>query len=302
MTDRRSPDDAAPGSADDGRPDDDRPTVSAIDAELLDVAVEGARRAGTLLLDGRGQARAIDTKSSATDMVSEMDRGAEALIRAVIAERRPGDAVLGEEGGQTSGRPKRSRRPPTGMRWIVDPLDGTTNYLYGFPAWSVSVAVERDGQVVVGAVLDPTHDELWTAVRGAGARLNGIPLRRLGDGGGLSTALVATGFGYLAERRSRQGPIVAELLPVIRDIRRAGSAALDLCWVAAGRLDAYFEDGTQLWDWAAGALVARENGAWVGGFDDDEPTAEGILAARPALAAELSAALRAARLRAGART
>jgi len=254
-------------------------------AELLDVAVEAARRAGSFLLDGQRQTHSVDTKSSDTDMVSEMDRGAEALVRGVLAERRPGDEILGEEGGEGGGVAEGDT--PTGVRWLVDPLDGTTNFLYGFPAWSVSVAAERDGVAVAGAVFDPTHDELWTATRNGGAWRNGERLSRLADRDGLATALVATGFSYSADRRRAQGRVVARLLPRVRDIRRAGSAALDLCWLAAGRVDAYFEQGTNVWDWAAGALVAREAGAWVGGFDRELPSSEGLLAARPALAAEL---------------
>src|SRR5579863_10277076 len=133
-------------------------------------------------MGGRGEAIHVETKSSATDMVSEMDRGAEALIRAVIGGQRPGDAILGEEGGALAGA--------SGVRWIVDPLDGTTNFLYRFPAWCVSVAAEVDGLVTVGVVYDPTHDELWTAIRGEGAACNGIALARLPDAGGLATALV----------------------------------------------------------------------------------------------------------------
>ena len=255
--------------------------------DLLDIAVEAARRAGALLASGH--ATNVETKSSATDMVSEMDRGAEALIRAVITGQRPADAILGEEGGEASGA--------TSVRWIVDPLDGTTNFLYRFPAWCVSVAAEVDGEVAVGAVYDPVHDELWTAVRGAGAACNGRPLGPLEDRGGLPTALVATGFAYRAEERRSQGRVVANLLPKVRDIRRAGSAALDLCWLADGRVDAYFEQGTNVWDWAAGALVASEAGAWVGGFDGGPPDAAGILAARPTLATELRALLRKASAR-----
>jgi myo-inositol-1(or 4)-monophosphatase len=260
--------------------------------ELVDVAVEAARRAGSLLAEGRGQARQVETKSSATDMVSEMDRAAEALIRAVIAGRRPGDAVLGEEGGEGG-----AASGGTGVRWIVDPLDGTTNYLYGFPAWSVSVAAELDGEIVAGAVFDPTHDELWTASLGGGAARNGEPLPALADRAELATALVATGFAYRAEQRAAQGLVAAYVLPRVRDIRRAGSAALDLCWVAAGRVDAYFEQGTNVWDWAAGALVASEVGAWVGGFDGGAPSSDGLLVARPALATELRALLSSASAR-----
>jgi myo-inositol-1(or 4)-monophosphatase len=249
------------------------------DGELLEVAVDAARRAGSLLYDARGHAKRVETKSSATDMVSEMDRAAEALIRSVITSHRPGDAVLGEEGGEIAGA--------TGVRWIVDPLDGTTNFLYGFPAWCVSVAAEVDGVVAAGAVFDPNHDELWTAVRGAGAARNGEALAALEDRSGLATALVATGFAYKPEEREAQGRVASYVLPRVRDIRRAGSAAIDLCWVAAGRVDAYFEQGTNLWDWAAGALVAAEAGAWVGGYDGGAPSSAGLVAARPALAAEL---------------
>jgi myo-inositol-1(or 4)-monophosphatase len=265
---------------------DEEPTPP---SDLLDVAVEAARRAGSLLMGGRGEAIHVETKSSATDMVSEMDRGAEALIRAVITGQRPGDAILGEEGGALAGE--------TGVRWIVDPLDGTTNFLYRFPAWCVSVAAEVDGAVVAGAVYDPTHDELWTAISGEGAACNGVPLAPLVDGGGLATALVATGFGYRTEERATQGRVVAHVLPKVRDIRRAGSAALDLCWVADGRVDAYFEQGTNVWDWAAGALVASETGAWVGGYDGGAPSRDGLIAARPALAAELRTLIRKASAR-----
>jgi myo-inositol-1(or 4)-monophosphatase len=223
-------------------------------------------------------------------MVSEMDRAAEAMIRAVIGSRRPHDAILGEEGGTSGGR--------GAVRWIVDPLDGTTNFLYRFPAWCVSVAAEVDGAVSVGAVYDPTHDELWTAVAGSGAACNDAPLPPLdGGGGGLATALVATGFAYLAGERATQGRVAAYVLPRVRDIRRAGSAALDLCWVADGRLDAYFEQGTNVWDWAAGALVASEAGAWVGGFDGGPPSADGIIAGPPTLAVELREVIRRASAR-----
>jgi len=259
--------------------------------ELLEVAIDAVQQAGALLQGGLGSARRIETKSSATDMVSEMDRAAEALIRDVIGARRPADAVLGEEGGEVAGGSGRGPASGSEVRWIVDPLDGTTNFLYGFPAWCVSVAAAVDGVVTVGAVFDPTHDELWTARLGAGARRNTDPLSVLEGGDDLSTALIATGFSYQAGRRASQGAIAAALLPQVRDIRRAGSAALDLCWLAAGRVDAYFESGTHLWDWAAGALIATECGAWVGGFDAGPPSEDGLLAARPRLAARLRAAL-----------
>jgi myo-inositol-1(or 4)-monophosphatase len=261
-----------------------QPTVWVVVDELLDIAVEAARRAGALLLDGRGHARSIETKSSATDMVSDMDRASEEMIRATITSRRPADAILGEEGGSSSGG--------SGVRWIVDPLDGTTNFLYGFPAWAVSVAAECDGDVVAGAVFDPNRDELWTATQGGGAYCNGQLLPPVVEAQ-LAEALVATGFSYSADDRAAQGAVIADLLPRVRDIRRAGAAALDLCWQAAGRVNAYFETGTHVWDWAGGALVARQAGSWVGDFEGGPPSEEGLLAAPPRLAEELRAVVRA---------
>jgi myo-inositol-1(or 4)-monophosphatase len=215
-----------------------------------------------------------------------MDRASEALIRARISAARPGDAFLGEEGGPTSGE--------SSVRWIVDPLDGTTNYLYGFPAWSVSVAAEVDGRVVSGAVFHPLLDELFCATLGAGATCNGQTLA-VTTSDDLATALVGTGFAYDASRRAEQGRWVGRILPRVRDIRRAGSAALDLCWVAAGRMDAYYEQGTHIWDWSAGALVVTEAGGVVCGFDDDAPSSDGIIAAAPGLARPLRTLLAEAR-------
>jgi myo-inositol-1(or 4)-monophosphatase len=255
--------------------------------ELADLAASAARRAGALLLDGLSTARtSVETKSSATDMVSEMDRAAEGVIREELLGARPDDAVLGEEGGAATGT--------SGVRWIVDPLDGTTNYLYGFPAWSVSVAAEVDGVVQTGVVYDAQRDEMFRAEKGSGATCNGQVLAVHGAPE-LATALVATGFGYAAERRTIQAAWVAHVLPRVRDIRRAGSAALDLCWVAAGRVDAYYEQGTHIWDYAAGALIAAEAGAWVGGFDDGPPSTDGLVAAAPQLAEPLRRLLAAAR-------
>ena len=270
------------------------------DAELLPIAVEAVQAAGAHLLAGLDGTRTVTTKSSATDMVSEMDRQAEDLIRSIIWARRPDDLILGEEAGlsRRSGlsgppdpAPSRSESPAgdSAVRWIVDPLDGTTNYLYRLPAWCVSVAAEEEGRVVAGAVFDPIHAELWTAVAGQGAWGNGVALNRLESDGDLATALVATGFSYSSDRRAAQGQVAAHLLPAVRDLRRAGSAALDLCWVAAGRVDAYFEGGTRIWDRAAGALIATEAGAWVGGINGGPATDDGVLAAHPALAAKLQA-------------
>ncbi|HEU4658553.1 MAG TPA: inositol monophosphatase family protein [Capillimicrobium sp.] len=223
--------------------------------ELLAVAEEAARAGAAVLVPRFGRERALGSKSSPTDLVSEADLASERAIQAVLAARRPDDGVLGEEGtGDVPGT--------TGLRWVVDPLDGTIDYLYGIPQWCVSVAVEDDEGGVAGVVLDPMRDECFTAARGAGAALNGVELPRVADDATpeLASALVATGFGYDADVRRAQGRIVAELLPEVRDIRRAGSAALDLAWTAAGRHDAYYEFGVQHWDLAAGALVCAEVG------------------------------------------
>jgi myo-inositol-1(or 4)-monophosphatase len=252
-------------------------------AELADLASSIAQEAAELLLTGRGHVSVVQTKSSPTDVVTEMDRAAEALIRDRLAVARPGDAVLGEEGGQTG----------TGsVRWIVDPLDGTVNYLYGLPDWAVSIAAEVAGEVVAGAVCVPLRRSLFTATRGGGAWLESswAPGRqRLACNSGvvLSGALVATGFGYEADQRVSQGRVVGALLPRVRDIRRSGSAATDLCSVAAGQVDAYYERGVHSWDIAAGGLIAREAGAMTGGLRGQPAGTDMTIAAAASLFAEL---------------
>ena len=215
--------------------------------------MRAARAAGELLLERfREPARGVDRKSSRTDMVSDADRDAEAAIAGLLAAERPDDGLLAEEGSANEGS--------SGRRWVVDPLDGTTNFLYGLPAWAVSIALEdRDG-VAVGVVLGPVRDELFTAVRGEGARL-GEERLAVSDCHSLDRALVATGFSYEAEQRQTQAELLVRALPRLRDIRRAGSAALDLCEVASGRVDGYYERGGKAWDWAAGSLIATEAGA-----------------------------------------
>jgi myo-inositol-1(or 4)-monophosphatase len=202
----------------------------------------------------RGPARGVDTKSSQTDMVSEADREAEAAIAALLRGERPGDGLVGEEGSDESGA--------SGRRWVVDPLDGTTNYLYRFPAWAVSVALEDEQGALVGVVHDPLAGETFRATRGGGADLNGEPIH-VRDIDRLDTALIATGFGYDPDIRAGQAELLRSILPKVRDIRRAGAAALDLCFVAAGRLDGYYERGIHHWDHAAGALIVREAGGEV---------------------------------------
>jgi myo-inositol-1(or 4)-monophosphatase len=210
-------------------------------------------------------------------MVSDADRDAEALIRDLIADERPDDGLLGEEGSQADGA--------SGRRWVVDPLDGTTNYLYRFPAWVVSIALEDAEGGLVGVVYDPLRREAFTATRGGGAQLNGSAIAVSGAER-LDTALIGTGFGYAAERRIEQAAVVSRLLPLVRDIRRAGAAALDLCMVACGRLDGYYERGLNAWDWSAGSLIASEAGAAVLPLPG-EPL--GLAVASPAIADELAA-------------
>ena len=262
-------------------------------AGLLAVATGAAREAGELLVSPGGRVSVAGTKSSPTDVVTEMDRRSEELIRARILAGRPGDAILGEEGGQTgdtAGAP---------VRWVIDPLDGTVNYLYGLPDWAVSIAAEVAGEVVAGAVFVPSRGELFTATRGGGGWLEsagdgsaaGRVRLRCRPGVPLDQALVATGFGYRAARRKVQGEVVAALLPRVRDIRRAGVASADLCSVAAGRLDAFYERGLNYWDYAAGALIAAEAGAVVGGLRGASPGTSMTVAAGPGLFPALAEAL-----------
>lgn len=244
-------------------------------AELHRLAAAIAEEAGTFLLDAQPRLRtSVSTKSSPTDMVTEMDTAAELRIADVLQQRRPDDGLVGEEGTLVEGT--------TGIRWVVDPLDGTTNYLYEFPAFAVSVAAEDSDGPVAGAVFDPTHAELYSAGRGLGAFRNARPISVSGAAT-LATALVGTGFSYDPEQRRAQAEALAHVLPEIRDVRRAGAAALDLCWVACGRLDAFFERGLAQWDYAAGSLIVAEAGGWCGSFDGGPPTAGSVVAAAPHL-------------------
>ena len=246
---------------------------------LVELASDVARRAVDLLLDGSGRARTtVETKSTATDMVSEMDRASEQLIVSALLHARPDDGIVGEEGSATAGT--------SGVRWIIDPLDGTTNYLYGHPGWGVSIAAEDAEGVVAGVVADAVHGELFSATRGGGARRNGEPIR-CSRATELATALVATGFGYAANRRRGQAEVLVGLLPRVRDIRRMGAAAVDLCSVACGRVDAYFERGLAWWDLAAGAVIATEAGAIVSSLDGGPVRAGSVVAAGPDLIASL---------------
>jgi myo-inositol-1(or 4)-monophosphatase len=232
-------------------------------AALLDLAVATAREAADLVSRGRASAaQQVDVKSSPVDMVTAVDKACEELVVERLLGARPDDGLLGEEGGERVGT--------SGVRWVVDPIDGTTNFVYGLPAFAVSIAAEVDGRVRAGVVLNAATGELWSASAGGGAHLtvgDAAPVPLTGSRpASLEQTLVATGFGYRTEQRRAQGAVVAELLPHVRDIRRHGSAALDLCTVAAGRVDAYYELHLNPWDHAAGALVAAEAGVVVTGL------------------------------------
>jgi myo-inositol-1(or 4)-monophosphatase len=255
--------------------------VPPVERELLDVAVEAARAGGALLRERfeGGTERALASKTSPTDLVSEADLASERLIRGMLDRRRPDDGFLGEESGSgTEGS--------SGLRWVVDPLDGTINFLFCIPQWCVSVAV-RDAQgAVAGAIFDPMRGELFTAVRGEAPELDG---KRLvpPTATSLAEAMVATGFAYDADVRDAQAEVLTRVISQVRDVRRFGSAALDLAWTAAGRYDAYFERTVKPWDIAAGVLICRQAGLEVHDLPDRPRLPYGILAAPAALAAPL---------------
>lgn len=249
-------------------------------ADLLSLAREIAEKAAALAARRRAEGVSVAaTKSAPTDIVTAADREVEALIRSLIAEARPDDGFFGEESESSAGS--------SGISWVVDPIDGTVNFLYGIPQYSVSIAVV-DGTdpatwtALAGVVVNPVSGEVFTATAGGGAWLDGIRLRVNTDVD-LSLALVATGFGYSAERRTRQAGVLRTVLPRVRDIRRLGSAALDLCALAAGRVDVHYEEGLNPWDHAAGALIAREAGAQVGGFSGSRESSAMLIAAAPGL-------------------
>ncbi len=242
--------------------------------QLLQLATMAAARSAQFLVDGWAQRSVVSTKSSASDVVTQMDRGSEELLVETIRAERPDDAILGEEGGQREGS--------TGVRWVIDPLDGTVNYLYGLPMWSVSVGVLIDDQPAVGVVHAPRLGSVWRGVAGQFAEVNGEALSA-SDCARPEEALVATGFGYEAQVRAQQGQIVADLLPRVRDIRRGGAASVDLCWVAQGLVDAYFERGTHLWDRAAAMAICQAAGVTVGGPTGGPAEDAMTVAANPSL-------------------
>jgi myo-inositol-1(or 4)-monophosphatase len=248
--------------------------MSVSEDELLAIAHEASGAAARELMSRfGGHIRAVRTKSTATDPVSEADLAAEAEIRRVLGERRPDDAILGEEGGATG---------DGALRWIVDPLDGTVNFLFGIPQFAVSVACQDSEGMVVGVVLDPVREETFAATRSGPPTLNGRPISG-SSREDLATALVATGFAYDAAVRAKQAVVMGRVLPRVRDIRRAGSAALDLTWLACGRYDAYYERGVNLWDYAAGALIASRAGLSVRELTVADNGPAGLAAAAAAL-------------------
>ncbi len=253
-----------------------------IEHRLGELAVELALGAGSLIRSRRGAGFAVHAKSTPTDMVTEVDRAVEAWLVAEVNRQRPGDGVLGEEGGDHTGR--------SGVRWIIDPIDGTVNFVLGLPAYCVSVAAEADGVVVAAAVHNPVSRELFRAVRGAGSFLGDEQLPGPRDVP-VERAVVGTGFGYDPVRRVRQGDVAARLLGSVADIRRMGAAALDLCSVAAGRLDAYYEAGLNVWDRAGGLLVATEAGCAATGLRGSPPGDRMTAVAHPARAARFFALL-----------
>jgi myo-inositol-1(or 4)-monophosphatase len=264
----------------------DSPTTPA-PAELLTIAVRVAREAAATARRMRAEAITdVQTKSTATDVVTAADRAVEQQIVAALAGERPGDTVLGEEYGDTAAGAPEPAAPgqvtQRAVRWIVDPIDGTVNYLYGLPQYAVSLAAEVDGVVVAGVVINAATGEEWTATRGGGAWRAG---RRLTGSARdtLDQTLLATGFGYDAARRAHQGRVLAGLITRVRDIRRFGAAALDLCMAAEGTVDAYFEKGLNRWDHAAGGLIATEAGLRVSGLDGDPAGKEMLIAAPPVL-------------------
>ena len=223
-------------------------------AELERIAATTARATAALVAAAHGQPRAVGRKSSPTDVVTQTDLRAESLVRRLLTEATPDAGLLGEEGGRTA--------PAARLQWVIDPLDGTINFLYGVPIFAVSIAAAVDGEVVAGVVFDVLHGELFAAHSGGGARCNGEPIA-VSDCIALPDALVTTGFSYRADLRARQGEVAHRLLSRARDLRCFGSAALELCWVACARVDGYFQSDTEIWDRAAGALIAAEAGAQI---------------------------------------
>lgn len=250
--------------------------------ELLELAEQIAKKAGELLMS-RPTNFELDQKSGVLDFATQMDHESEKLIVSEILAARPDDSIIGEEGA--------NRKGSSGYTWVIDPIDGTVNYLYGIPGWCVSIAIKDEGGYLVGVVHVPSFAMTWSARRGGGATCNGKPLR-CNEPVELNRALIATGFAYDIERRKPQAKFIAELLPQIRDVRRMGACAVDICMVASGSVDAHFEAGVNEWDYAAAGLIASEAGAkfsYLKGIWDGEKYF--VLTAGPSLFASLAKAL-----------
>lgn len=244
-------------------------------AELLEIAEEAARAAGELLLERfHKKAKGVDSKSTPTDLVSDADRDSESLLIDLILKARPGDGILSEEGGREGSE--------SGITWVIDPLDGTVNFLFGIPWWCVSVAAEDEDGGLVGVVHDPVRGETFTGARGNGASANGEAIHVTGRTE-LDRALIGTGFAYDARARAVQAEIVSRVLPRARDIRRAGSAALDLASLACGRLDGFYEAPMERWDKAAGVLIVQEAGGTVSELEAPYGLSPGVIAGNPTL-------------------
>lgn len=247
-------------------------------ARLADLALEAAGAAAEVALERRRSGLLVGTKSTPTDLVTDADRAAEATLVERLLTARPDDGVLGEEGAEREGT--------SGIVWVIDPIDGTTNFVYDHPGWSVSVAACAEGRPLAAAVVVPSLRRSYRAARGGGAYEDGR-LLRLAEPPQLAAALVATGFGYDPARRAAQADVLRGLLPRIRDVRRMGAASVDLCSVAAGRIDAYYERGLAPWDMAAGWLVATEAGALVTDLAGGDPSGDMVIAAAPGLHGDL---------------
>jgi len=260
--------------------------------ELLPLAWAASIQAARFLRDERPRDLVVESKSTPVDSVTEMDRGAELRLVNILLGARPTDGFLGEEGGERPGT--------SGVRWVVDPLDGTVNYLYRIPMWSVSVAAEINEESVLGIVVVPEYDEAYVGIKGHGAWLiryaltepSWVELLKVRECDDTSAALVATGFGYSAQRRQEQAAVLLSLAGQVRDFRRMGCATVDFCWLARGRLDAYYERGLNRWDVAAGALIAAEAGAIVTGLWGENPHEETMVAAVPGIAVSMREILR----------
>ncbi len=253
-------------------------------SQLHELAVEAATRAGSMLMN-RPRDLGATSKSTPTDIVTIMDKNSEQLLAKFLLGARPNDGILGEEGTSIAGS--------NGVVWVVDPLDGTVNYLYDLPGWAVSVAARFDGETIAGCVYAPSINRTWSAARGMGSWLNGAEIS-CNSRIDFENALIATGFSYSADERSVQGQVVQRLLSQVRDIRRNGAAAVDLCYIASGSIDGYFERGLNPWDYAAGELIVREAGGVVSDLTGGDASYEMTIAGGAGVHARLLAFLTAA--------